>query len=95
MLDRALAQYFFVLKHQTSFDVRWCKGNVGEKIFQPWVQQMQQRGVTFRQATRATGFVTATRLTDKKVLLEQTARKCSSSLCRLLPKPPTADAAVQ
>ena len=21
---------------QTSFDVRWCKGNVGEKIFQPW-----------------------------------------------------------
>ena len=51
--------YFFVLKHQNSFDVRWCKGNVGEKIFQPWVQQMQQRGVTFRQATRATGFVTA------------------------------------
>ena len=43
----------------------------------------------------ATGFVTATRLTDKKVLLEQTARKCSSSLRRLLPKPPTADAAVQ
>ena len=57
--------YFFVLKHQNSFDVRWCKGNVGEKIFQPWVQQMQQRGVTFRQATRATGFVTAVYTTGR------------------------------
>jgi len=51
--------YFFVLKHQTSFDVKWCKGNVGEKIFQPWVEQMKQRGVTFLPSTRATGFVTA------------------------------------
>ena len=44
---------------QTSFDVKWCKGNVGEKIFQPWVEQMRQRGVTFLPSTRATGFVTA------------------------------------
>ena len=51
--------YFFVLKHQTSFDVRWCKGNVGEKIFQPWVEQMKERGVTFIQSTRVTGFDTA------------------------------------
>jgi len=51
--------YFFVLKHQTSFDVRWCKGNVGERIFQPWVEQMRARGVTFLTSTRATGFVTA------------------------------------
>mmetsp|Transcript_31932 Transcript_31932/g.36221 ORF Transcript_31932/g.36221 Transcript_31932/m.36221 type:complete len:652 (-) Transcript_31932:267-2222(-) len=33
--------YFFVLKSQNSFDVRWCKGNIGQKIFQPWVQQME------------------------------------------------------
>ena len=32
--------YFFVLKSQNSFDVRWCKGNIGEKIFQPWVKHM-------------------------------------------------------
>ena len=51
--------YFFVLKHQTSFDVRWCKGNVGARIFQPWVEQMRERGVTFLTSTRATGFVTA------------------------------------
>ena len=48
--------YFFVLKHQTSFDVRWCKGNVGEKIFQPWVAQMEERGVRFVQSTRVTDF---------------------------------------
>ena len=46
-------------RSQTSFDVKWCKGNVGEKIFQPWVAQMRQRGVTFLPSTRATGFVTA------------------------------------
>ena len=39
--------------------MKWCKGNVGEKIFQPWVEQMRQRGVTFLPSTRATGFVTA------------------------------------
>ena len=48
--------YFFVLKHQTSFDVRWCKGNVGEKIFAPWVEQMEARGVQFVQSTRVTDF---------------------------------------
>lgn len=32
--------YFFVLKSQTSFDVRWCRGNIGEKILGPWVKSM-------------------------------------------------------
>ena len=31
--------YFFVLKSQGAFDVRWCRGNVGEKIFQPWARR--------------------------------------------------------
>jgi len=48
--------YFFVLKHQTSFDVRWAKGNIGEAIFQPWVEQMAARGVTFVPSTRVTDF---------------------------------------
>lgn len=34
--------YFFVLKSQNSFDVRWCKGNIGEKIMDPWVKYMMQ-----------------------------------------------------
>mmetsp|Transcript_19537 Transcript_19537/g.54505 ORF Transcript_19537/g.54505 Transcript_19537/m.54505 type:complete len:437 (+) Transcript_19537:1-1311(+) len=55
--------YFFVLKSQNSFDVRWCKGNIGERIFQPWVEHMEQRNgndrrqaVTFRMSTRVIGF---------------------------------------
>jgi Uncharacterized conserved protein len=35
-------RYFFVLKSQNSFDVRWCKGNIGEKIMDPWVKFMMQ-----------------------------------------------------
>ena len=50
--------YFFVLRQQTSFDVRWCRGNIGDMIFQPWVEQMKARGVRFVTSTRATGFQT-------------------------------------
>merc|ERR1711865_910268 len=28
-------------KNQNAFDVRWCKGNIGTAIFQPWIDQMQ------------------------------------------------------
>lgn len=35
--------YFFVLKSQTSFDVRWCRGNIGEKIFDPWIDMMKSQ----------------------------------------------------
>lgn len=48
--------YFFVLKSQTSFDVQWCKGNIGETIFSPWVQTMEDNGVTFKTNTRVVGF---------------------------------------
>ena len=57
--------YFFVLKSQNSFDVRWCKGNIGEKIFQPWVDVMSsegegqnETGVKFMTSTRVVGFDT-------------------------------------
>jgi len=55
--------YFFVLKSQNSFDVRWCKGNIGEKIFQPWVEHMEnedygKQKVKFATSTRVTGFET-------------------------------------
>lgn len=59
--------YFFVLKSQNSFDVRWCKGNIGEKIFQPWVEHMEnnddddgsgeeRQTVKFMTSTRVVGF---------------------------------------
>ncbi len=55
--------YFFVLKSQNSFDVRWCKGNIGEKIFSPWVEHMEnsegdetRQSVKFLTSTRVIGF---------------------------------------
>ncbi|KAL7550456.1 hypothetical protein ACHAWF_017754 [Thalassiosira exigua] len=48
--------YFFVLRSQDSFDVRWCKGNIGDKIFQPWVRYLEDSGVTFETSTRVQGF---------------------------------------
>lgn len=48
--------YFFVLRSQNAFDVRWCRGNIGEKIFDPWVDQMKKKGVKFMSSTRVVGF---------------------------------------
>ena len=36
--------YYFILAHQPDFDVRWCRGTVGQQIFQPWVQQITELG---------------------------------------------------
>jgi len=36
--------YYFILAHQPDFDVVWCRGTVGEKIFRPWVEQIEQAG---------------------------------------------------
>ena len=36
--------YYFILAHQPNFDVVWCRGTVGEMIFKPWVQRIEQVG---------------------------------------------------
>lgn len=36
--------YYFILAHQPDFDVRWCRGTVGEQIFRPWTQAIAQAG---------------------------------------------------
>ncbi len=36
--------YYFILAHQPDFDVRWCRGTVGEMIFRPWVEQIEKAG---------------------------------------------------
>ena len=36
--------YFFILAHQADFDVVWCRGTVGEKIFRPWVEKIEKAG---------------------------------------------------
>lgn len=60
--------YFFILAHQPDFDVVWCRGTVGEMIFRPWVQRIEQAGgrllsnrrvsdLIFDNTGRATGVV--------------------------------------
>ena len=34
--------YYFILAHQPDFDVVWCRGTVGEKIFRPWVEKIEK-----------------------------------------------------
>lgn len=36
--------YYFILAHQPDFDVRWCRGTVGEMIFRPWVDRIEVCG---------------------------------------------------
>lgn len=36
--------YYFILAHQPDFDVRWCRGTVGEMIFRPWVERIEKAG---------------------------------------------------
>ena len=36
--------YYFILAHQPDFDVVWCRGTVGEMIFQPWCDRITEAG---------------------------------------------------
>ena len=36
--------------------MRWAKGDIGEKCFAPWVEQLEGRGVRFLQNTKAVDF---------------------------------------
>lgn len=39
------ALYYFALAHQPDFDVRWCRGPIGQLIFEPLVQHLKTHGV--------------------------------------------------
>ncbi len=46
--------YYFILAHQPDFDVVWCRGTVGDMIFRPWIDRIQQSGgrvLTHRRVT--------------------------------------------
>lgn len=36
--------YYFILAHQSDFDVVWCRGTIGELIFQPLVEKIEYLG---------------------------------------------------
>jgi uncharacterized protein with NAD-binding domain and iron-sulfur cluster len=67
--------YFFVLRSQNSFDVRWCKGNIGKLIFDPWVELLTEQGVTFVTSTIVQGFEIDDNDCISKVICSSTARK--------------------
>ncbi|KYC35943.1 amine oxidase [Scytonema hofmannii PCC 7110] len=46
--------YYFILAHQPDFDVVWCRGTVGEKIFRPWVERIEQAGAKVLANRRVT-----------------------------------------
>ena len=57
--------YFFVLANQNAFDVRWCKGNIGTCIMDPWVQYLKSKNVTFLTSTKVHNFeISSDRITS-------------------------------
>lgn len=36
--------YYFILAHQPDFDVVWCRGTVGDRIFNPWIETIENSG---------------------------------------------------
>lgn len=53
--------YYFILAHQADFDVVWCRGTVGEKIFKPWCDRITNAGGKILTQRR----VTDVRLNDQ------------------------------
>ncbi len=49
--------YYFILAHQPDFDVVWCRGTVGEKIFRPWVKQIGSLGAKVLSKHRVTDVI--------------------------------------
>lgn len=46
--------HVFALQAKGAFDVRWCRGTITERVFDPWSKQLQDRGVMLRGSTRVT-----------------------------------------
>lgn len=49
--------YYFILAHQPDFDVVWCRGTVGEKIFRPWVERIEKAGAKVFANRRVTDVI--------------------------------------
>ena len=48
--------HVFALQTKGAFDVRWCRGTITEKIFNPWAENLQRDGgVDIQGASRVTG----------------------------------------
>mmetsp|Transcript_5816 Transcript_5816/g.16387 ORF Transcript_5816/g.16387 Transcript_5816/m.16387 type:complete len:647 (-) Transcript_5816:23-1963(-) len=55
--------HVFALQSKGAFDVRWCRGGITEKIFDPWAKKLLERGtVDIRGSSRVSS---VTQLSDK------------------------------
>jgi uncharacterized protein with NAD-binding domain and iron-sulfur cluster len=50
--------YYFILAHQPNFDVMWCRGTVGDRIFRPWCDRIKQVGGKILTNRRVSDVVT-------------------------------------
>ena len=49
--------HVFALQTQGAFDVRWCRGSIAERIFDPWTVKLQENGVDMRKGARVNSIV--------------------------------------
>ena len=56
--------HVFALQSRGEFDVRWCRGSISEKIFEPWQKQLEKRSVTVRGGARVASIVKNTNDND-------------------------------
>jgi uncharacterized protein with NAD-binding domain and iron-sulfur cluster len=64
--------YYYILGHQPDFDVVWCRGTVGDKIFRPWIERIQQVGGKV---------LTNRRVTDLQLAETSTGLQAQSIVC--------------
>lgn len=53
--------HVFALQTRGAFDVRWCRGSITDKIFNPWSEQLQEKGnVSIRGGAKVTSIIALT-----------------------------------
>lgn len=53
--------HVFALQTRGAFDVRWCRGSITDKIFNPWSEQLQEKGnVSIRGGAKVTSIIDLT-----------------------------------
>ncbi|NEP90822.1 MAG: NAD(P)-binding protein [Okeania sp. SIO2C2] len=62
--------YYFILAHQADFDVVWCRGTVGEMIFKPWVENIENLGGKVLTKQRVTDLIVDDNDKATKVICE-------------------------
>lgn len=87
--------HVFALQSRGAFDVRWCRGTISERIFNPWASQLQKANVNIRGSSKVTS-MTSNSTHYNVVVNDDETLECDAvvfavggtSLKRLLPSCP-------